>query len=210
LNGAVALHCDRFALPDGLAPYRLAAVDAAYVPSFLGAHEAAQCFAELRARGAWRSERLRIFGRDVAVPRLVDWVGDRGLCYRYSHVDHRCTGWPSALARLRDRVANYVAWPFNFALLNRYRDGRDCMGWHADAERELGFAPVIASVSVGATRRFALRARDGRRTDIDLVHGSLLLMFGTSQSEWRHALPRSAAVRDERINVTFRRVLAAP
>jgi alkylated DNA repair dioxygenase AlkB len=187
----------------------MADVDAAYVPALLGPHESEQALSELRARARWRCEQLRLFGRDVAAPRLVDWAGDDGLCYRYSHVDHWCAGWPAALARLRDRVAACVEWQFNFALLNRYRDGRDRMGWHTDAEHELGPEPVIASVSLGAPRRFALRAHDGRRIALDLANGSLLVMFGGSQSTGRHALPRSMRARGERINVTFRRVLAS-
>ena len=205
-DAAGAAARDAFTLSTALERYRSRSVDVAYLPVWLAPHEAADLFAELRARAHWRCEHVKLFGRAVAVPRLVDWAGDAGVSYRYSGVDHRCVGWPSALARLRARVSASVEWPFNFALLNRYRDGRDHMGWHADAERALGPVPVIASVSLGAPRRFVMHARDDRREAFDLADGSLLVMFGASQAEWRHALPRSARVRGERINVTFRLV----
>ena len=201
---------DAFALPTALLRHRSEGVDAVYLPQFLAPSEAGALFTELRARMRWQQEHVTLFGRRVAVPRWVAWAGDPDVCYRYSGVDHRCEGWSSALARLHARVHTCLGRRFNFALANLYRDGRDHMGWHADAELALGERPLIASVSLGATRRFVMRRRDGgRRVSFDLADGSLLLMFGTSQVDWRHALPRAARARGERINVTFRRVRAA-
>ena len=82
-------------------------------------------------------------------------------------------------------------------LANRYRSGQDAMGWHADDEPELGEEPVIASLSLGATRRFRLRHR-ARRHDIhafDLPHGSLLVMSGAIQRCWMHCLARTKPAR---------------
>jgi len=95
-------------------------------------------------------------------------------------------------------------------LANLYRDGRDCMGWHSDDEPELGARPLIASLSLGATRRFALRHRrdPSRRLVLELPAGSLLLMRGQTQARWRHALPRTARPVGPRINLTFRRIVA--
>ena len=92
--------------------------------------------------------------------------------------------------------------------LNLYRDGRDGMGWHADDEVELGRDPVIASVSLGAPRRFCLRhrKRSNLKLDVPLPHGSLLCMSGPTQHHWVHALPKTRAVVGERINLTFRLV----
>ena len=100
---------------------------------------------------------------------------------------------------------------FNGVLLNLYRDGRDGMGWHADDEPELGPEPVIASVSLGAERRFRLKHRrlPEARLDIVLPHGSLLVMAGATQRHWVHALPKAAAPVGARINLTFRRVVGA-
>jgi alkylated DNA repair dioxygenase AlkB len=94
-------------------------------------------------------------------------------------------------------------------LANRYRDGRDAMGWHSDDEPELGPAPVIASVSLGASRRFVLKHRDdpAQKLALELDHGSLLVMAGATQRHYKHALPRTARPVGERINLTFRHIL---
>ena len=93
-------------------------------------------------------------------------------------------------------------------LLNLYRDGRDGMGWHADDEPELGRNPVIASVSLGAARRFCLRHRRRKELKVDFVlpHGSLLCMGGATQHHWVHALPKTRLPVGERINLTLRDV----
>jgi alkylated DNA repair dioxygenase AlkB len=79
------------------------------------------------------------------------------------------------------------------------------MGWHADDEPELGQNPVIASVSLGAPRRFRLRHNCSRDTHVlTLEHGSLLLMAGPTQHHWQHCLPRTRVCRSPRINLTFR------
>ena len=109
---------------------------------------------------------------------------------------------------LRERLASELEHPFNSVLANRYRSGADAMGWHADDEPELGPEPLIASVSLGATRRFLLRHRHdpARRLSLDLEPGSLLLMAGRTQRYWKHALPRTARPAGERINLTYRHV----
>lgn len=158
---------------------------------------------------AWRSERLRVFGRVHEVPRRVAFQGEAGVRYRYSGREHEAEPWTPAVRAIRDAL--HAALPdatFDGALLNLYRDGRDAMGWHADDEPELGARPVIASVSLGATRalRFRRRRGDGWETaTLDLPHGSLLVMAGETQRWWQHALPRRARVTEPRVNLTFRR-----
>ncbi|HLM54443.1 MAG TPA: alpha-ketoglutarate-dependent dioxygenase AlkB, partial [Pseudoxanthomonas sp.] len=99
---------------------------------------------------------------------------------------------------------------FNSVLANLYRSGRDAMGWHSDDERELGPEPVIASLSLGAARRFVLKSRHDPtlKREFVLPHGSLLVMAGQTQRHYRHCLPRTAKPTGERINLTFRQVLA--
>ena len=117
--------------------------------------------------------------------------------------------WPEALRPVRPRLEQALGQGFNSVLANLYRDGRDAMGWHSDAEPELGARPVIASISLGAARRFALRHRQQpeRRLSLELPHGSLLVMAGDTQRFYRHCLPRTAKPLGERINLTFRRIL---
>jgi alkylated DNA repair dioxygenase AlkB len=157
----------------------------------------------------WEVHRIRLFGRWHDSPRRSCWIGDPGASYRYSGADFSPRPWPAALDAVRARLAAELGGPFNSVLANLYRDGRDAMGWHADDEPELGEAPVIASLSLGQPRRFLLRhrTRPAQRMALELPHGSLLVMRGTTQAHYRHALPRSLRVQGPRINLTFRRVL---
>src|SRR5690606_23148736 len=141
----------------------------------------------------WGVHRIRLFGREVESPRLSCWIGDAGAAYRYSGVRHEPVPWPDRLRPVRDRLVRETRLPFNSVLANLYRGGSDCMGWHSDDEPELGAQPVIASLSLGATRRFMLRHRrdPSRKLVLELPHGSLLVMRGDTQQDYRHALPRT-------------------
>lgn len=160
----------------------------------------------LREAVPWEVHRIRLFGRQVDSPRLSCWMGDADARYRYSGTDFVPVPWHPALLPLRERLAGFCGGPFNSVLLNRYRDGDDGMGWHSDNESELGPAPLIASLSLGAERRFLLRRRDdhARKAEVVLGDGDLLLMGGPTQQHYQHALPKSTRPLAERINLTFR------
>jgi alkylated DNA repair dioxygenase AlkB len=177
-------------------------------PAAFEPDEALRLFTALRAGIRWHQEEIVIFGQRRRVPRLVAWHGDPGASYRYSGTDHDPEPWTTDLERIRARVSELSGAAFNAVLLNLYRDGRDGMGWHADDEPELGRDPVIASVSLGAPRRFCLRHRRRKdlKRDLALPHGSLLVMAGPTQHHWVHALPKTRRPVGERINLTFRRV----
>lgn len=152
---------------------------------------------------AWRQETARIVGREVALPRLTAWYGDRG--YRYSGIDNPPQPWPPLLADLRSRAQGLAGASFNSVLANLYRHGRDSMGWHSDDERSLGNEPVIASLSFGAVRRFRLAHKTRpERIALDLPSGSCLIMAGALQHHWRHALPKTTKPVGPRVNLTFR------
>lgn len=182
--------------------------------------EAEALLATLRATLAWESRRLFIFGRWVDEPRRSAWYGDPGARYHYSGTRLEPLPWTPELERVRlvaqrcaaaagtACAAGGAAAPFNSVLANLYRDGDDTMGWHADDEPELGTAPVIASVSLGAERRFDLRHRRTRETvRTVLPSGSVLVMSGATQRHWVHAVPRQARVRGARINLTYRTIV---
>ena len=167
-------------------------------------------FAALRSQIAFAQRPIRIMGRTVMQPRLSAWIGDPGTAYTYSGVLNEPEPWPAALQdELRHAVSAAAGEHFNSVLCNLYRDGSDSMGMHADAERELGPEPVIASLSLGATRRFQVRHRRAAadRLDIDLHDGSLLIMRGELQRHYRHAVPKQRAITEPRINLTFRRIM---
>jgi alkylated DNA repair dioxygenase AlkB len=155
-----------------------------------------------------RADTFTLFGRSVPVPRLVAWHGEPGCRYRYSGQTYEPEPFPPALARVRETLVRRTGIPVNAALANYYRDGRDSMGWHADDERELGPSPddvAVASLSLGAARRFLLRHRTrGETRELALGDGSLLVMRGTTQRHWRHALPKTRAAVGPRLNLTFR------
>lgn len=155
------------------------------------------------AQISWQQEQFKIYGREVLAPREIAWCGDVGLNYRYTQLDHRTDGWPQPLAALRDRLQNALDQPFNFLLMNKYVDGRQYMGWHRDDE--VGCAGKIASVSIGAVRRFAIDLRAGAGTDtsresVDLANGSLLFFDGRQ----RHCLRATKRPVGVRVNLTFR------
>jgi alkylated DNA repair dioxygenase AlkB len=180
--------------------------------SWLPPEEADALFENLLQEIPWERHRLRMFGRELDAPRLSCWIGDPDAVYVYSRTRFEPRPWTLSLRTLRERVERSCDARFNSVLANLYRDGADSMGWHSDDEPELGAQPVIASLSLGAVRRFRLRRRlpRGMRAtpadtlDLRLTHGSLLCMSGATQHLYQHDLPKSAAVTTPRINLTFR------
>jgi alkylated DNA repair dioxygenase AlkB len=178
---------------------------------FVGPGEEAPLLAALCAELPLEARTIRVFGREVLQPRLVAWVGDAEAVYTYSGTRHEPLPWTPSLSRLRERVIEATGAPFNSVLCNLYRDGKDAMGMHADAEPELGPQPVIASLSLGAARRFMLRHRRGAqrgKLDLRLGGGALLVMRGETQEHFRHGIPREPAVTQPRLNLTFRQIRA--
>ncbi|OGX88395.1 alpha-ketoglutarate-dependent dioxygenase AlkB family protein [Hymenobacter glacialis] len=182
--------------------------DLLFDPDFLPAAEANALLAHFIADVAWEQRAIRMFGRELPQPRLTAWHGDPAARYTYSGLTWEPRPWTPPLRDLCQRLEASTGARFNSVLLNYYRDGRDSMGWHADDEPELGTAPIIASLSLGATRRFRLRPIGSRAglapIGLDLPNGSLLLMRGLTQQHWQHALPKTARPAGPRLNLTFR------
>jgi alkylated DNA repair dioxygenase AlkB len=171
----------------------------------------AQCwFTRLHGEVPWERHRLRLFGRQIDAPRLSCWIGDADAVYTYSGTRFMPHAWTETCSELRDGLVAFGSERYNSVLCNLYRDGHDSMGWHSDDEAELGACPSIASLSFGASRRFRLRHRSNPdlRLEIELPTGSLLLMAGTTQRNYKHDLPKSARVVGPRLNLTFRRIMA--
>ena len=176
----------------------------AFDPDWLEARAGWDLFEALRAL-PWERHRITVYGRTLDAPRLSCWIGD--VAYRYSGTLFVPHPWPDVLVPLRERLARELDAEFNSVLANCYRDGNDRLGFHRDNEPELGPEPLIASVSLGDTRRFRMRERNGSRSlGIDLTHGSLLVMSGATQRNWLHAVPPTKRSVGPRINLTFRSV----
>jgi alkylated DNA repair dioxygenase AlkB len=171
-------------------------------------------FQVLRDSTAWQQPRISVYGRSHAVPRLSCWVAEPGHAYAYSGLHQAPQPWTPSLTRLRRRIEGQLALAadqgFQGVLLNLYRDGRDAMGWHADAESELDPEASIASLSLGASRCFRLRPRaaGGQPLDLELGSGDLLVLDPPTQRHWLHCLPRRLRLREPRLNLTFRRLRA--
>ncbi|WP_209329160.1 alpha-ketoglutarate-dependent dioxygenase AlkB family protein [Lunatimonas salinarum] len=186
-----------------LLPYR---GEAYYDPSFLTKEESNRFFLALKSNIHWNQEEIWMFGRRVMQPRLTALYGDPSIPYGYSGITMQSLPFTELLAQLKKRLDTLAQTTFTHVLLNYYRNGADSMGWHRDNEKVLGSTPIIASVSLGAERRFQFRYYENKSIKIDLMlaSGSLLLMKGESQRYWEHQLPKAKRVSLPRINLTFR------
>ena len=176
---------------------------------FLDTQFAMRAFNQIRNESDWEQPEITIFGNTVLEPRLSTWHNELGEGYKYSGVMRRAQPFSEMLSEIRDRCAEITNTPFNSALVNFYRNGQDGVGWHSDNEACNGPEPTIASVSLGATRRFDLRHRKtGETIKIQLRSGSLLVMAGKSQQCWVHQVAKTKRIHEPRINLTFRRVIS--
>lgn len=178
---------------------------ALYVPSFIDCDEARDHFEGILSETPWEHRHIVLFGRAVLQPRLACWYGDHA--YSYSGIRLEPRPWTPRLDELKALCETECGATFNSCLVNLYRNGNDSMGWHADDEPELGSEPLIASLSLGQTRKFRMRHVETREiVDIALEHGSLLVMSGLTQHCWMHEVPKTKRFVEQRVNLTFRSI----
>ena len=174
-------------------------------PDFLCESDADKYFSGLHNNTPWEQNFIRLFGKEVSEPRLSTWHAEADLPYTYSGVPRTPHPWKEPLSSLRTACEAHTGQSFNGALLNLYRTGLDAMGWHSDDEAVNGPNPVIASISLGAERRFDFRHKQSREMiSVVLPHGSLLVMSGACQTFWLHRIAKTTRQTEPRINVTFR------
>jgi alkylated DNA repair dioxygenase AlkB len=156
----------------------------------------------------WHHDAIRMYGKDVFLPRYSAWHGDSDKPYTYSGLTLNPKPWNPVLLEIKQKIEFPSSAEFNSVLLNWYRDGSDYIGWHADAERELGKNPIIGSVNFGATRTFQIRRIDDEteKVSFPLSHGTVLIMMGELQHFWHHSVPKEKKVTRSRINLTFRKI----
>jgi alkylated DNA repair dioxygenase AlkB len=155
---------------------------------------------------AWKNDEAHIFGKHIITKRKVAWYGDSSFGYTYSGATRVALPWTPELLALKTLTENLTGERYNSCLLNLYHNGDEGMAWHSDDERELAKNGAIASLSFGAGRKFSLKHRMDKAETRSLLleHGSLLVMKGTTQTHWLHALPKSKKVIMPRVNLTFR------
>ncbi len=180
-----------------------------FYPNCFSKSEADNFFRVFRDKIQWEQKHIRIFGKKHPQARLTAWYADEGKSYTYSNLKWEPLPWIAELSQIKKEVEKVAQNSFNSVLLNLYRNGSDSMGWHSDDEPELGKNPLIASVSFGEVRRFHLKHksdRSVRRIRLNLSHGSLLIMAGSTQHFWQHQIPKTKRVVEPRINLTFRTI----
>lgn len=207
----------------GAVPIAMDDAEILYYPNWV-TDDAAAWMAALKAELRWEQPEIIIAGKPRRIPRLQAWCGDDNAVMAYSGRRFYPQPWHPVLTCLRRRLGELLDRDFNSVLVNLYRDGNDSVGWHSDDEPELGPEPCIASISLGATRRFSLKKRLFPSTDagadagmvaktrqknigLDLKNGDLLVMAGQTQRKWHHSLPKTKKCVGERVNLTFRTII---
>lgn len=189
---------------------KMSDADVSMYRMFFTRSESDQFFLSLMNQTRWRQDQIRLYGKQIDLPRLTAWYGDPGKSYSYSGISMEPDPWTQTLLEIKNRVDREAQVRFNSVLLSLYRNGKDSLSWHQDDERELGEDPVIASVSFGATRSFQFRYKPNKnlpKVSVELTHGSLLIMKGPTQRFWMHQVPKTSKPVDPRINLTFRVIL---
>lgn len=175
--------------------------------AIMPATQADQYFRILRDEIDWQHDQLWMMGKLIHTRRLVAWYGSKPFQYGYSRTEKTALIWTDCLLQLKQLVEQHTQSNYNSCLLNFYDSGEVGMGWHTDKEKQLVQHGSIASLSFGATRRFALRhLHSAEHIKVDLLHGSLLEMKDQTQDYWQHALLKSSKIKSARINLTFRQI----
>ena len=183
-----------------------------YIEDFLSISEADKFFEALQKelKNTLERPKIKYFGKEYPLPRETAWFGEKA--YTYSGIRNKPRQMTENLNMLRKLAEEQCLYSFNSLLINRYKNGKDKVSWHADDEKELEDCKVIASISLGEPRSFNLRKKEGYRRPEDetkkitLEHGSLLIMRAPLQKYWEHEIPKRKT-NETRINLTFRNVL---
>ena len=177
--------------------------------NFFNSNESDEFLNKLIKNLSWESMMIKMFGKDLKIPRLQCWIGDEGCDYKYSSKKLNRHDWNEELAFIRNKILKELKIDFNSVLANYYRDGKDSMGWHSDNEKELGPNPTIASISFGSERNLYFRNKITRETiSIPQAHGCLIMIDGKTQKNWEHSIKKTQKIIGPRINLTFRNIIA--
>ncbi|WP_313503901.1 alpha-ketoglutarate-dependent dioxygenase AlkB family protein [Kaistella carnis] len=178
-----------------------------YYGKILTKEEADYFYLNLLEKIDWKNDEAIIFGKKILTKRKVAWHGDKDFNYTYSKSTKTALPWSEDLLLLKNKIEEKTGEKFNSCLLNLYHDGSEGMAYHSDAEKDLKKNGTIASLTLGAERKFSFKHKtSGERIDLFLEHGSLLIMKDETQTNWLHRLPPTKKIRTPRINLTFRMI----
>jgi alkylated DNA repair dioxygenase AlkB len=162
----------------------------------------------------WQSFDVIVYGKKYKQPRDSFYMADNTKPYKYSGFDRRPEKWCVSIEEMKKEVDKAVRYfqpdhpLLNACLGNRYNDGKQYISYHSDNEIDLHPGSFIASVSLGAERDFIFsHVVTKKKVKVSLASGSLLLMGGDCQTNWKHSLPKRLRVKDPRINLTFRSIV---
>jgi len=182
---------------------------AIYYGKIFSAEQSESLYKELFSEIPWKHDVVNIFGKRIITKRKIAWYGDRAFAYKYASNTMYALPWTKLLQRLKEKVESVSRESYNSCLLNLYHKGEEGMGWHSDNEKELKRHAAIASISLGAERKFVFKHRETKeKKSVLLEHGSLLVMKDEIQEHWLHSLPKTKKVTEGRINLTFRTILS--
>jgi alkylated DNA repair dioxygenase AlkB len=155
----------------------------------------------------WKNDEAMIFGKHIITKRKVAWYGESEFSYTYSKVTKTATIFTKELLALKKIIEKESNATYNSCLLNLYHSGDEGMAWHSDGEKMLKKNGEIASLTLGAERKFSFKHKESKqKIDVLLENGSLLVMKDTTQTHWLHRLPPTKKVKSPRINLTFRTI----
>ena len=155
----------------------------------------------------FKNDEAIIFGKKVITKRKVAWYGASDFSYTYSKITKTAHIFTKELLELKEIVEKESGETYNSCLLNLYHSGYEGMAYHSDGEKMLKKNGAIASLSLGAERKFSFKHKENKqRVDVILENGSLLVMKKGTQSNWLHRLPPTKKVNSPRINLTFRTI----
>ncbi len=179
-----------------------------YYGKILNSTESYHFFEELFNTIYWKNDVAIIFGKRIETKRKVAWYGDKPFEYTYSNNTKEALPWTKELLKLKNLIEKETGDTFNSCLLNLYHNGSEGMAWHSDGEKDLKKNGAIASMSLGAERKFAFKHKETKEVvSLTLENGSLLVMKDKTQSYWLHRLPPTQKVNTPRINLTFRTII---
>jgi alkylated DNA repair dioxygenase AlkB len=179
-----------------------------YYGKVLSSKKANQYFDLLIRNILWKNDEIILFGKRIVTKREAAWYGDSVYLYTYSNITKQALPWTKELCELKQIVEEFTGTIFNSCLLNLYHNGDEGMGWHSDDEESLGKNNTIASLSLGAERKFLFKHKQSKQiVSLVLEHGSLLIMKDVTQANWLHSLVKSKNVTQSRINLTFRTIV---
>ena len=180
---------------------------ATYFGAILSSEEKMSFYDILFNKIAWEQDQIIMFGKAITTKRKVAFYADENIDYTYSNVKKKGLSWTPELLKIKSLIETHTGATYNACLLNLYHNGEEGMGWHSDDEKEIIPNSSIASLSIGAERKFAFKHKTTNETvNLILENGSLLEMKGPIQQYWWHSLPKTKKVQAPRINLTFRQM----